>query len=120
MKIFNRSYLIVLVALMLFATSCEKDFDEVNKNPNNPLKVTPDLLLPNIIRSSANRVTNEAWSIGNIVAQHTAKIQFVNEDRYNWGERNDIWTTMYETLRDVNNMSIISSEAVPAQKNYQL
>ena len=27
-----------------------------------------------------------AWSIGNIVIQQTAKNQFVNEDRYLWGE----------------------------------
>jgi hypothetical protein len=31
-----------------------------------------------------NNQVNESWGIGNIVAQHHAKIQFVNEDRYLW------------------------------------
>ena len=33
-----------------------------------------------------DRQVNEAWGIGNIVVQHHAKIQFVNEDLYLWGE----------------------------------
>jgi hypothetical protein len=114
-----RKYFLPLVLTLVTVSACDKDFDEINANPNVPATVTPNLLLPNIIRSSVNQITNEAWSIGNIVAQHTAKIQFVNEDRYLWGERNGIWNTYYTTLRDVENMISISSLANPAQNNYQ-
>jgi hypothetical protein len=97
--------------------SCSKDLEDLNENPNVPLTVTPDLLLPNIIRESVNQMVNENWSIGNIVMQHTAKIQFVNEDRYNWGVRDGVWNTYYAVLRDVNNVLIISEEN--SQKNYK-
>lgn len=85
-------------------TSCDKNFEEVNVDPNAILEVTPDLLLPTVIRGPVNTTVNEGWSIGNIVVQHTAKIQFVNEDRYIWGDRTGIWDNMYAYLRDINNL----------------
>ena len=75
---------IFLVALIMSSVtlSCTKDFEEINTNNNAPEKVTPQLLLPDIQRDMINQVLGESWGIGNIVIQHTAKNQFVNEDRY--------------------------------------
>jgi hypothetical protein len=108
-------YKAALVALLL--TACTGDFDEVNTNPNSPLSTTPNLLLSGLQRDVINGVLNEAWGIGNIVIQHTAKNQFVNEDRYLWGEKNSIWSTVYDNLRDVNNI-LIQAE-VSNQPNYK-
>ncbi|GAB3918630.1 SusD/RagB family nutrient-binding outer membrane lipoprotein [Larkinella terrae] len=108
-----------LALLIAVGTSCDNNFEEVNTNPNVPNTVTPDLLLPNIIRSTVNENMGTAWGIGNIVMQYTAKIQFVNEDRYLWGEQNGIWNTTYSTLREVQNMYNIASATTPVQKNYQ-
>ncbi len=111
-------YLIIPIFFaLLFLGSCEKSLEEVNINPNVPLEVTPDLLLPNVIRETVNQTMSENWSIGNIVVQHTAKIQFVNDDRYGWGERDGVWNTFYASLRDVNNILVISREK--SQKNYE-
>jgi hypothetical protein len=59
------------------------------------------------------RQVNEAWGIGNIVVQHHSKIQFVNEDRYGWGEKNDVWSTVYSNYRNLQNIftSIDNDEA---------
>ncbi|MBC7920647.1 MAG: SusD/RagB family nutrient-binding outer membrane lipoprotein [Ferruginibacter sp.] len=119
MKKYFSPQLLVLSFAMLVLHACTNDFEEINTNPNVPNVVTPDLLLPNVIRSTVNATTDESWGIGNIVVQHTAKIQFVNEDRYLWGERNGIWNTMYSQLRDVNNIYQAASAATPVQKNYQ-
>ena len=108
---------LALLAVMLFSFSCEKDFDLINTNPNAPVNVNAGLLLPNIQRNMMNQVLGEAWGIGNIVIQHTSKNQFVNEDRYLWGEINGIWNTGYSSLRDVNNI-LIQSEANNEQ-NYR-
>ncbi|MGA0555482.1 SusD/RagB family nutrient-binding outer membrane lipoprotein [Larkinella sp. VNQ87] len=108
-----------LTLLMAVGTSCDNNFEEVNTNPNVPNTVTPDLLLPNIIRSPINENMGTAWGIGNTVMQYTAKIQFVNEDRYLWGEQNGIWNTGYSVLREIQNMYTIASSANPVQKNYQ-
>lgn len=92
-----------MVALLL---GCTNDFDEINSNPNSPVTTQPNLLLPGIQRDMMNSVLGEAWGVGNIVIQHTAKNQFVNEDRYLWGEMNSIWNAVYDNMRDVNNIII--------------
>ncbi len=99
-----KKYILGLSLFTITLSSCDKDFENVNKNPNVPLTVTPELLIPSIVQRVANRNVNEAWGIGNIVMQYTAKIQFVNEDRYLWGELNGVWNDGYTSLRDVQNL----------------
>ncbi|KGE14555.1 SusD/RagB family nutrient-binding outer membrane lipoprotein [Sphingobacterium deserti] len=105
------------LALSLVFSACDKNFEELNTNPNAILRVTPDLLLPTIIRSSVNQVMGDGWGIGNIVIQQTAKIQFVNTDRYIWGDQSGTWNGLYTVLRDVNNLEQLSETA--GQNNYR-
>ncbi|MCB0488353.1 MAG: SusD/RagB family nutrient-binding outer membrane lipoprotein [Cyclobacteriaceae bacterium] len=99
---------ILLGVLMMGA--CTSDFEEINTNPNSPTTVAPQLLLPQVMRDMMNSLMNETWGIGNIVVQHTAKNQFVNEDRYLWGELNAVWNAVYDNARDVNNIILIADE----------
>src|SRR5690606_12653053 len=94
-------YSFIVAAGMLFAPSCTTDFVDKNTNPNAINDVTPNLLLPGIMRTAINEMVNQSWGIGNIVIQHTAKIQFVSEDRYTWGDRSGLWNNMYSNLRNV-------------------
>src|SRR5690606_17257111 len=107
----RKSIILMMTAVLISATSCDKNFEDINDDPYAILEVTPDLLLPTVIRGSVNQMVNEGWSIGNIVVQHTAKIQFVNEDRYIWGDRTGIWNTLYGNLRDVYNLRALSETA---------
>jgi len=111
-------HLISSLTLLLFLgiLSCDKNFEEVNRNPNSPETVSSSLLLPNIIRNTANEIIGKGWGIGNVVMQYTAKIQFTNEDRYNWGPEGNPYSVFYNTLRDVNNMVLISGEL--GESNY--
>jgi hypothetical protein len=97
-----------LVTSLLFLGACTGDFEKINTDPNRPTSVTTQLLLPQTIRDMVNSLMDETWGIGNIVVQHTAKNQFVNEDRYLWGERNGIWNAVYDNMRDINNIIIIA------------
>lgn len=107
----NNIKLYTFLLLIAFSiVSCTKDFEEINTNNNAPLKVTPQLILPAIQRDMINEVLGTSWGIGNIVIQHTAKNQFVNEDRYLWGEINGIWNTTYSRLRDIENMIKLAEE----------
>ena len=113
---------IIKIALVLSALctaiSCDNNFEEINTNQNVPTDVTPDLLLSGVIRNTLNNQVGEAWGIGNIVVQHTAKIQFVNEDRYLWGEQNGIWNTVYGNMRNLQNVTNFAEKASPVQNNY--
>lgn len=95
-------YMVLL--LIVSAGACTNDFEEVNTNENVPNDVTPDLLLAGVIRNMVNSQVNDAWGIGNIVVQHHAKIQFVNEDRYLWGQQNGVWDNVYGNMRNVKNI----------------
>ncbi|WP_420147633.1 SusD/RagB family nutrient-binding outer membrane lipoprotein [Spirosoma sp.] len=103
------------LALLAF-TSCDNGFEEINNNPNVPTQVSADLLLSGVLRNTINDQVNMAWGIGNIVVQHTAKIQFVNEDRYLWGEQNSVWNSVYGNMRNVQN--IIDLATASNQNNY--
>ena len=104
-----------IALLSIFLVGCTGDFEEVNQNPNNPIVATPNLLLTGVERDMMTEVLNDAWSIGNIVIQQTAKNQFVNEDRYLWGEINRIWNAVYDNMRDVNNILIRAEATSSAQ-----
>lgn len=112
-----KNYLSALgIALLLSVSACDKDFEEINVNPNSPESVSSALLLPTILRNTTNEIAGRAWGYGNVVMQQTAKIQFTNEDRYNWGPQGNPYSTFYNSLRDLNNIIEISTEA--GQSNY--
>ncbi|MEX2231290.1 MAG: SusD/RagB family nutrient-binding outer membrane lipoprotein [Cyclobacteriaceae bacterium] len=101
-------YTLALLVAML--SGCTSDFEDINTNRNNPITAQPNLILPGIQRDLMNTLVGETWSIGNTVMQHTSKNQFVNEDRYLWGELNGIWNAVYDNMRDVNNILIQSEK----------
>jgi hypothetical protein len=119
MKILMKNILKTLLIVICFfgGVACTDEFEDININPNAPETVVSSLLLPGVQRDMMNSLLNETWGIGNIVIQHTAKNQFVNEDRYLWGEKNTIWDAVYDNMRDVKNI-IINSEA-NGQNNYK-
>lgn len=96
-----RQYIILLATGLFLLPSCTEDFVDKNTDPNAITDVTSDLLLPGIMRTAVNQMIDQSWGIGNIVIQHTAKIQFVSEDRYTWGDRSGLWENMYNNLRNV-------------------
>ncbi|NJM25325.1 MAG: SusD/RagB family nutrient-binding outer membrane lipoprotein [Bacteroidia bacterium] len=104
------------LALVLLA-GCTSEFEEINSNPNLPEVVTPDLLLSGVERDVVGSLLGETWGIGNIVIQQTAKNQFVNEDRYLWGELNSIWNSVYDNMRDVRALQTLAEQT--GERNYQ-
>ncbi len=114
---FTKKYLAAFtLTLALGLSSCDKDFEEINVNPNSPETVSSALLLPTVIRNTTYEISGNAWGYGNVVMQYTAKIQFTNEDRYNWGPQGNPYSSFYNALRDINNIIEISGAA--NQQNY--
>ena len=107
----------VLLTVLFVAQACTGDFEEINDNPNNPTTVPPALLMPTIMKGPIDEVASLAWNYGNVVMQYTGKIQFTNEDRYNWGPAGDPYNTFFTALRDVNNIIDITEET--GENNYR-
>lgn len=85
-RVINIKFLTVLAVLFVMVSSCTKDFETINTDPNNPsvAQAAPAMLLSNIIESATNR-THEIFlghEMGNCWVQHMAKVQYTDEDRY--------------------------------------
>lgn len=70
MKRINKYLVACIFASMFGLSSCEKDFLDVNTDPNNPLESTPELTLSTGIGYTAYTMGNQFQIIGNFWAQH--------------------------------------------------
>ncbi|MHC2992493.1 hypothetical protein OB13_13205 [Pontibacter sp. HJ8] len=113
------SSLVAAMVLLLFAGSCSEDkLDEIDTNPNNPLDVPINLLLPQVITDVAFAVsgTDLAW-YSSVFVQHTAGVhaQLQSADLRS-GNANaslvaNTWATIYAgTLPDLNAIITKGSE----------
>jgi hypothetical protein len=102
-------YLLLLLLIACFTTACDQGLQEVNVNPNAPEMVTPDLLLPHGIESAVDLYWGSGlgMDVGNLYAQHWARIQYTNADRYLVPQDiiDSSWRNLYiESLADFQRM----------------
>jgi hypothetical protein len=94
--------LIVLLFIGLVFVSCDKGFEELNQNPNDPTSIPSELLLGSMIRSTGNIMysTFNGGDMGECWAQHWAKVQYNDEARYIPRESaiTAVWSGMYESV----------------------
>ncbi|MCB2378161.1 SusD/RagB family nutrient-binding outer membrane lipoprotein [Hymenobacter sp. BT635] len=116
---YNKIALMLPLALGLGA--CEKGFDELNTNPNNPLTVSPETLLTGAETATAFRLFDVPVNMdgGLLIAQHWAKSQYTTEDRYGFRATSyqSIWDGFYTGtaalpggLKDFNELLRIGKE----------
>jgi len=105
-----KKYLLNTLLLLVIAASCDNDFEEVNRNPNQPEEINPELLMPYIIRTPVSQMVSYGFSPGNIVVQYAAEIRNPETDRYQWGSFSGLWNTMYDVLRNVQNLEDIARD----------
>ena len=81
--------LMLLGAIALTITSCKKDFEELNTDPNNPSldQLTPKLVFPAAVLSTAGRIGGDLAIVGGFWAQYytqgTTASQYKNVDAFN-------------------------------------
>jgi hypothetical protein len=94
---------ILFIALIaLFSASCDKDFETVNTDPNNPVAVPAHLLLGSIVRVNQNAIygMQQGGDMGMCWAQHVSKVQYNDEEKYipRRGSIDGIWNTLYASV----------------------
>lgn len=86
---------------LLLATSCKKDFLEVNVDPNNPTTASVDLVLPTALVYAAYDLGNPYQIVGGFWSQYWTQgptgNQFSNYDQYsiNSGDFDRQWINVY-------------------------
>lgn len=84
MKKLSKLKICLAVLAGVSLSSCEKDFDEINTNPNAPEDVPASVILPSVEQSAITRLFGNTLNLtyASTWAQHIAKIQYIDEDRY--------------------------------------
>ncbi len=74
----------LLAISSLFVVSCDKDFEELNQDPNNPTEIPAHLLLGNMVRNQQNAIYNTfvGADMGLCWSQQWSKVQYNDEERY--------------------------------------
>jgi hypothetical protein len=93
----NKLYILAILAIAF--SSCRKELDEVNINPNAPEIPQPDYLLTGTTKVTADSY----WGVTNnmnsslLFAQQWAKVQYTEEDRFIYSNSSftALWSTGY-------------------------
>ncbi|MFS4466276.1 SusD/RagB family nutrient-binding outer membrane lipoprotein [Maribacter sp. 2210JD10-5] len=92
-----------LFVLSLLFTSCNKDFEEINTNPNQPLTVQPSLLLRQVIYDYGEQMSYEGFTAGDLLGQYRTALDFNLFDRHDLKSPQlggNPWPILYTNLRD--------------------
>ncbi|MFC4141576.1 SusD/RagB family nutrient-binding outer membrane lipoprotein [Pedobacter mendelii] len=95
----KNNFIYILILFAVLSGSCSKELDEVNINPNATENAQPDYLLTAAIKNT----TDAYWGTTNnmnsslLFAQHWAKIQYTEEDRFIYSNSSftSLWSTLY-------------------------
>ena len=94
---------ILLIISIITIISCTNDFEEINTNPNAPIKVQPGLLLRQVIYDYGEQMSYEGFVTGNLLSQHFTMVDFNLFDRHDLNAPQlggNPWPILYTNLRD--------------------
>lgn len=112
MKIYTR---ILIMSLFIFLFyGCEKDFDEINKDPNAVTEVIPDFLLPGSVMSISNieNAYMESFAYASDWVQFTSSGTWPDPGQYYFEKsRASMWDMMYTgPLVDLYSMNALAAK----------
>lgn len=98
--------LLILGWLSFSITSCKKELQKINENPNAAQNAQPDYLLT----TATKNAVDEYWAItrgsnpSSLFVQHWAMIQYTDPDRYIFTNNafQELWTVGYSTIVNFN------------------
>lgn len=114
-------YNLFLFTLLLAASGCTKDFEDINTNPNAPNSVQPSLLLRQVIYDFGEQMSYEGFVAGDLLSQHRTAIDFNLFDRHALKSPQlggNPWPVFYTNLRD-NEILLNQSQTVATFAVYE-
>ncbi|KQR70924.1 SusD/RagB family nutrient-binding outer membrane lipoprotein [Pedobacter sp. Leaf176] len=118
-----KNYKLYILAIFAFTvSSCGKELDEVNINPNATENAQPDYLLTGAIKNTADAYWSTANTMNSslLFVQHWSKIQYTEEDRFIYSNSSftSLWSTGYSQSITAFN-KIIELGNAQANPNYK-
>jgi len=122
-------YISMVSAFLLFFTACSEDkMDEINKNVNDPTDVSSDLILPDLITSTAFSVVGSDLAFySSVYVEHNVGIygQLYNaeirtSEPTSATTYNNSWNTIYRNLKNLQIVIEKSSEGGSEEGNIHM
>ena len=105
-KIFYLSFVIVM---LMICASCD-DYLDINKNPNNPERVSMELLLAN----SSYRTGDNIQAVGNITSYYVQYLAspnaFGSKDIHDRVAYDITWESLYRLMSDISDIEVLAKE----------
>ncbi|MEA3505328.1 MAG: SusD/RagB family nutrient-binding outer membrane lipoprotein [Bacteroidota bacterium] len=117
MKKINILNIALVIGFILLGSSCTKDWDEMNTDPNNPNDVPYSNILAHTLRTTGDVFFDDWQGMNNFLSYsgQVTKIQYIDEARYKYrvGVVNRAWENYYTLLNDVQKMKM---KAIAAER----
>ena len=111
---------IALLSFALIMTGCEKNFLDINDNPNVPTTTTPELVLPAALANTGAVVNNNFNLLGNLLTGNWGQspdfAYYAPQETYQFtpGTYNAVWTSLY--AGGLNDYKYVETQATAAGK----
>jgi len=115
-------YLSVTLVGVTLLTGCEKNFLDINSNPNSPVAATPQLVLSAALNRTTSNVAVSLNELGSVWSGYWAPptdyLYYIDEKQYNITSsfRGAVWETTYDNLTDY--QAVETSATTGALPNY--
>jgi len=99
-----KKIILVSISMVFLLFACNKDFETINTNPNDPTQVDPEFLLRQVIYNIGEEMSYEGFVAGNLLSQHFTMVDFNLFDRHALTDPQlggNPWPVIYKNLRDV-------------------
>lgn len=109
-----------VLSLAIAVTGCEKDFLDINNNPNTPTSTTPELVLPAAMASTGGVVNNNFNILGNLLAGNWAQSPdfafYQAQETYQFQPTtyDAVWTSLYAGA--LNDLKFVETQGTLAGK----
>src|SRR5881394_3021360 len=117
-KIINYS---LLVALMLFAVSCDKKLGDLNKNTTSPTSLDPALLLNNAVINTSYPMKSLIFDVGIVQQMVTPNGGVLAGANFNQDSRDvtnpPIWAAYYQNVIKYTHDVIVQTKSVATRSN---
>lgn len=99
MKNIFKKYSIYISLIAFMVVGCDADFEKTNTDPNNPLVVSANLLLGQIVKNTTDITysTLNGGNMGSCWSQQLSKVQYNDEERFKprQGSISSVWDNIY-------------------------
>lgn len=110
----NIKYIFLIIGAILTLSSCEKYFDDVNLDPNNPANVPANRLLPSVELRINYAVWGDGSRFAGIYNQHIdgASRQFLTYQGYTLkaNDFDNVWGQFYIAMKDIKYLKLAAEK----------